>query len=549
MLMVLLAQSGLLVGSTEASWNDSETISDHSITTGYWVKPTAELTAEPEKIGQGASSTLRWNSDHTASCEGDNFDTKRDLYGSKSVTPNETSIYTLTCQGLKEGSEITATTTVTVDDPGNDQPPVNDQPPNDEPKIEKGDVIINELFWAGSSAHSRDQWIELRNMTDQEISIGQWEIKNGSSGGGKINIPANHTIPAEGFYLIANYNKNSNNSALAVEVDHNPNVNLNNDYSGNGQVILKDTEKNTIDHTPVPDGSEWPEGVNDGDNERSSMQRSQDPGNGTDPGNWYTCDRDVLKDDETLNDMKNYWKEDHRDINCGTPGHPNLSGNDPNIDNNIDNNADQEPENSATSDSSRDSGSSKPVNSTSTTDDANNSPGDEQDETASSTDQDASGGSTKNPQETEEHRKDNGNATSTNDQTTSNSTNSLPQDPDCESTENGNLSEPTSEMLGREEEVNNREEKKGSNESIRSATSTNSTTTSQKSSSQDNKEEPASDDHNSEDENEQASRDPKNSEKEETRSDDNEEEQDSEEQEESGEQEEEKNNSDSGSKE
>lgn len=73
------------------------------------------------------------------------------------------------------------------------------------------EVIINELAWAGSSASSSDEWIELRNTTGSDIDIAGWQLtKNTGTETVMVTIPTNpdlpnaHIIPAEGYFLIAN---------------------------------------------------------------------------------------------------------------------------------------------------------------------------------------------------------------------------------------------------------------------------------------------------------------------------------------------------------
>ncbi len=59
--------------------------------------PTASLTATPNAIGAGESSTLTWGSENVGRCTGDFFDTGGDTSGSVLVTPEEDTTYTLTC--------------------------------------------------------------------------------------------------------------------------------------------------------------------------------------------------------------------------------------------------------------------------------------------------------------------------------------------------------------------------------------------------------------------------------------------------------------------
>lgn len=79
-------------------------------------------------------------------------------------------------------------------------------------------VIINELMWMGSSASSFDEWIELRNTTDQPIDLGGWYLTRKASGveTAMLTIPTGQTIDAHGMYLISNYDVMSASSVLSV---------------------------------------------------------------------------------------------------------------------------------------------------------------------------------------------------------------------------------------------------------------------------------------------------------------------------------------------
>lgn len=180
-----------------------------------------------------------------------------------------------------------------------------------------GDVVINEVMWSGSTNSNADEWIELRNMTDNSIDIGQWRIKNARHSGGtdEIMIPASNSIPAHGYFLIANYPKTSANTELDVDVDE-----VNNNLSlydvGNGHLKLKTPDGVVIDEVK---GDHWPAGWH-GIAFHMSMERNGTPGDGLNSGSWHTC-IDVHCNDTT------YWK--HEGFNFGTPGHANLSDNDP----------------------------------------------------------------------------------------------------------------------------------------------------------------------------------------------------------------------------
>lgn len=180
--------------------------------------------------------------------------------------------------------------------------------------VAAGSIVINEIMWMGSSSSSDDEWIELRNMTNQEIEIGKWVIDNAKSAGNDYMIPANKTIPANGFFLITNFPKNSAQSSLNVSPDvHGAGLSFAN--TGNGNLVLRDANGNAIDEALDP----WPKGEN-GSPEKRSMERNDTPGSGTDDANWHTCVS------ATCNDTI-FW--DSEADNYGTPGAANHSENDP----------------------------------------------------------------------------------------------------------------------------------------------------------------------------------------------------------------------------
>jgi hypothetical protein len=182
--------------------------------------------------------------------------------------------------------------------------------------IKPGDVIINEVMWAGSSKRSSDQWIELRNMTDRDINIGKWEIENSRAHGQPdLMIPANRIIPANGYFLLANYPKNSANTVVNVNVDVS-NASIFLSSSENGHLILKDSKGKVIDRAK---GDIWPAGVL-GEGVWRSMQRLEGTkSKGLEEESWETC---------THQDCNSglYWKT-AGGSNYGTPGNPNLYNN------------------------------------------------------------------------------------------------------------------------------------------------------------------------------------------------------------------------------
>jgi hypothetical protein len=196
------------------------------------------------------------------------------------------------------------------DKAGNEDQDVNTVKVKNNP--DPGDVVINEIMWMGSTGHPGDEWIELRNTTSDPINISGWKIEKAGPGGATITIPCGKSIESKGFFLIANFDDKNSRSNLNVDPDYVVNLSLGDDNNGNlvlktGAGIIVDTAK----------GKPWPAGENGC--KKKSMERNDDPENGTSADNWHTCS------DNGCNDKK-YWDDEGN--NYGTPGYPNLSGDD-----------------------------------------------------------------------------------------------------------------------------------------------------------------------------------------------------------------------------
>lgn len=188
-----------------------------------------------------------------------------------------------------------------------------------------GDVVINEIMWMGNDDGSddNDEWIELRNMTNEKIDISGWDIMHGGSGiGGHIEIPHGYSIKPNGYFLITKEKWDNTAIKLSGDLDkdegytHVSGMSL---LNTGEDLILLDKNKNTID-TAWKDAA-WPAGCNNKsgvcDGLSQSMERKDMPGDGTLSGSWHTC---VSGDCNS----GTYWKTAGGN-NYGTPGKPNLS--------------------------------------------------------------------------------------------------------------------------------------------------------------------------------------------------------------------------------
>jgi len=181
-------------------------------------------------------------------------------------------------------------------------------------------IVINEIMWMGSFGDEKDEWIELRNMTDEDVDLSGWRILNGGSGSGlgsHLQIPDGYTIKANGYFLIAK--KKWDKTKINLSKDLEKNEGMTNaagmDLKDSGEELtLEDKEKNAID-TAWKDDHCWPDGWH-GIFLHMSMERDDDPGEGGSAPSWHTCF------DGRCN-SKEYW--DHEGFNFGTPGKKNLS--------------------------------------------------------------------------------------------------------------------------------------------------------------------------------------------------------------------------------
>lgn len=69
-------------------------------------------------------------------------------------------------------------------------------------------IIINEVAWMGNTNSANDEWIELKNISQETIHLSNWQLKN-KDGQIKIDFKESDLIPAAGFYLLERTNDDS----------------------------------------------------------------------------------------------------------------------------------------------------------------------------------------------------------------------------------------------------------------------------------------------------------------------------------------------------
>jgi len=110
-----------------------------------------------------------------------------------------------------------------------------------------GDVVINEIAWAGSADSSSDEYIELYNPTSQEVDLSGWTIDD-DDGASTYSITSG-SIASNGYFLIEK-NEDAVKSITADAV-----ISLSLANSGD-KLVLKDAAGNAID-TVNSSGGTW----------------------------------------------------------------------------------------------------------------------------------------------------------------------------------------------------------------------------------------------------------------------------------------------------
>ncbi len=132
-------------------------------------------------------------------------------------------------------------------------------------------LMINEVAWAGTLSSSSDEWIELYNPGEIEISLLGWFLQDA----GDLQITLSGSIPPHGYFLL----ERTDDQAVA---DIPADMLFTGALSNSGERLrLLDPAGNLIDSANIQGGS-WPAGDH---HERSSMERR---GGEDHPGNWAT---------------------------------------------------------------------------------------------------------------------------------------------------------------------------------------------------------------------------------------------------------------------
>lgn len=150
-------------------------------------------------------------------------------------------------------------------------------------------VVLNELMWMGSSASSLDEWIELRNLSDQPVDLSNWKLTKKSSGveTDMVTIPAGKLIEPHGYFLMANYPETSSSSVLSIPPDLvDTNVSLANSAL---QIKLYDSGGALVDQADDGSGNPMSGAYDSANGVYASMERNRTPGVGSLAQSWHAA--------------------------------------------------------------------------------------------------------------------------------------------------------------------------------------------------------------------------------------------------------------------
>jgi len=125
-------------------------------------------------------------------------------------------------------------------------------------------VILNEVAWMGTSNSSNDEWIELKNISNELISLDGWQLQNSDLGIAVIFETSDIIEPGQ-FYLLERTNDNSVSNVTADKI-----------YTGalrnqDETLVLFDKNCQLIDYVLAEPN--WPAGDNQ---TKQTMERGAD---------------------------------------------------------------------------------------------------------------------------------------------------------------------------------------------------------------------------------------------------------------------------------
>ncbi|MBI2025480.1 lamin tail domain-containing protein, partial [Candidatus Kaiserbacteria bacterium] len=163
-------------------------------------------------------------------------------------------------------------------------------------------VVINEIAWMGTDGAvpgglPNDEWIELYNPTDKEISLAGWTLR---AGDGTPTIELTNSILAKNFYLLERTDDTTVSDISADQIYGNDGANW--ALTNTGEELFLERSANgattTIDKTPAG-CSNW---CNKGNNTtKQTMERVSVAVSGADSANWMTALGEFIRNGKDAN--------------------------------------------------------------------------------------------------------------------------------------------------------------------------------------------------------------------------------------------------------
>lgn len=135
-------------------------------------------------------------------------------------------------------------------------------------KINGSEIILNEVAWMGNKEDYKNEWVELKNVSNKEIDIAGWQLLD-KDGQIKVIFPENSKIGPLSFYLL----ERNEDSVSDIQADILYSGNLKNEDE---ELRLFNSNCDLMDG--VAAGSKWPAGNN---TSKKTMERDKNL-------NWYT---------------------------------------------------------------------------------------------------------------------------------------------------------------------------------------------------------------------------------------------------------------------
>ncbi|MGQ9614841.1 MAG: hypothetical protein ACUVWJ_00400 [Spirochaetota bacterium] len=158
-----------------------------------------------------------------------------------------------------------------------------------------GDILINEIAWAGTLKSAYDEYIEIINKTKRPFYLNNWSIENAAGSGSPLGFSGR--VEPESIFLIANYPQGNDSTAISCGI-HFTSSSLSLPNNSFGPFILKDAYGTQFD--AVGDGGGYLFGLNSRDRKASMARFSYSNSTTWNVDSWYTESVSLNLSDGTL---------------------------------------------------------------------------------------------------------------------------------------------------------------------------------------------------------------------------------------------------------